>query len=220
MRPLAAPAVQQCATTAAARSARTIALFRRPLIPLPRARGRRHTPPRALVSERYLNRRRSSAECSRTIQGDGETHLHPERPNLNLLGVREPEVYGHETLTDLERRCRTRPRSLGLESSSARAISRANSINWIQEAPRAGIGHHHQRGRLHPYFDCDPRRPQSAADSRSSRFTSPISTSANRFATAAIVSPLAMGVICGFGGLGYEFAIEALRRSRFKNSRK
>ncbi len=36
-------------------------------------------------------------------------------PNLNLLGTREPEIYGHETLADIEARARTRAKSHGLE---------------------------------------------------------------------------------------------------------
>ncbi len=55
-------------------------------------------------------------------------------PNLNLLGTREPEVYGPETLSDVEAGCRARGQALGLEVDFRQSNSEAELVGWIQEA--------------------------------------------------------------------------------------
>jgi 3-dehydroquinate dehydratase-2 len=55
-------------------------------------------------------------------------------PNLNLLGTREPEIYGHETLADIEGRARTRAASHGLELVFRQSNHEGELVTWIQEA--------------------------------------------------------------------------------------
>ena len=55
-------------------------------------------------------------------------------PNLNLLGSREPEVYGRETLADLEARARTRAAGHGLELVFRQSNHEGELVTWIQEA--------------------------------------------------------------------------------------
>ena len=55
-------------------------------------------------------------------------------PNLNLLGSREPEIYGHETLADIEARARTRAQSHGLELVFRQSNLEGELVTWIQEA--------------------------------------------------------------------------------------
>lgn len=55
-------------------------------------------------------------------------------PNLNLLGMREPGVYGHVTLADIEQRSRTLAQSLGHELDAFQSNSEADLINRIQAA--------------------------------------------------------------------------------------
>lgn len=55
-------------------------------------------------------------------------------PNLNLLGMREPGVYGHATLADIEQRARTLAQSLGHELDAFQSNSEADLINRIQAA--------------------------------------------------------------------------------------
>ncbi len=60
-------------------------------------------------------------------------------PNLNLLGTREPEMYGHETLADVEAACRRVGAELGLEMEFRQSNAEFQLIDWIQEArERAG----------------------------------------------------------------------------------
>ena len=55
-------------------------------------------------------------------------------PNLNMLGRREPEVYGHETLADVETACLAHGRRLGLEIACRQSNHEGELVAWIQEA--------------------------------------------------------------------------------------
>ena len=55
-------------------------------------------------------------------------------PNLNLLGKRQPHIYGHETLADVERDCRTLADELGLELRFHQSNREYEIIDWIHEA--------------------------------------------------------------------------------------
>src|SRR3569832_613499 len=71
-------------------------------------------------------------------------------PNLNLLGVREPEIYGHQTLDDVRKLCEARAAALGREIVFRQSHHEGELIDWIQEAREkasavvinpAGFGH-------------------------------------------------------------------------------
>ena len=55
-------------------------------------------------------------------------------PNLNLLGFREPEIYGHETLADVEDRCRAHAEKLGVVLECRQTNHEGVLVDWIQEA--------------------------------------------------------------------------------------
>src|SRR5215813_7217792 len=61
-------------------------------------------------------------------------------PNLNLLGKRQPHIYGHETLADVERECRDLARELGLEIRFCQSNREYEIIDWIHEAREAAAG--------------------------------------------------------------------------------
>jgi len=58
-------------------------------------------------------------------------------PNLNLLGTREPSVYGTETLADVERICRDEGAALGVSVDCRQSNHEGQLIDWIHEAGRA-----------------------------------------------------------------------------------
>jgi len=55
-------------------------------------------------------------------------------PNLNLLGKREPEIYGYETLADIEARCRDHAATLGCDLDCRQSNHEGDLVDWIQEA--------------------------------------------------------------------------------------
>ena len=61
-------------------------------------------------------------------------------PNLNLLGKRQPDIYGHETLADVERDCRTLAAELGLDLRFHQSNREYEIIDWIHEARDAACG--------------------------------------------------------------------------------
>ncbi|HUU66190.1 MAG TPA: type II 3-dehydroquinate dehydratase [Methyloceanibacter sp.] len=130
-------------------------------------------------------------------------------PNLNLLGTREPEVYGHETLDDLRQRCERKAESLGLSVIFRQSNLEGELVTWIQEARtdasglivNAGAFTHTSIAMLDALLAC----PVPTVEVHLSNiFTR------EPFRHRSYISKAAKGVICGFGGLGYELAIEAL----------
>jgi len=61
-------------------------------------------------------------------------------PNLNLLGKRQPHIYGHETLADVEADCRKLAKELGLEIRFHQSNREYEIIDWIHEAREAACG--------------------------------------------------------------------------------
>lgn len=61
-------------------------------------------------------------------------------PNLNLLGKRQPHIYGHETLADVERDCRKLAEELKLELRFHQSNREYELIDWIHEAREDGAG--------------------------------------------------------------------------------
>lgn len=61
-------------------------------------------------------------------------------PNLNLLGKRQPEIYGHETLADVEANCRALAAKLGFEIRFHQSNREYEIIDWVQEARESAAG--------------------------------------------------------------------------------
>ena len=130
-------------------------------------------------------------------------------PNLNLLGMREPDIYGSETLADLDARCLARAKALGLSVEARQSNSEAELIGWIQEAHSAACGiiinaaaYTHTSVALHDALKVVKVPVIEIHLSNIYKRES--------FRHRSHVSPVAHGVICGFGAHGYELALEAL----------
>jgi 3-dehydroquinate dehydratase-2 len=61
-------------------------------------------------------------------------------PNLNLLGKRQPEIYGRETLADVERDCTALAGELGLEVRFLQSNWEGQIVDWVHEAREAAVG--------------------------------------------------------------------------------
>ena len=110
-------------------------------------------------------------------------------PNLNLLGTREPQIYGYETLNDVAQLCHEAADTLGLQIDFRQTNHEGELIDWIHTSVairdaltavalpvvEVHLSNVHQR---------------------------------EAFRHHSFVSPIAVGVLCGFGVAGYRMAIE------------
>ena len=130
-------------------------------------------------------------------------------PNLNLLGTREPAVYGHDTLADVRARTEARAKSLGLSVDFRQTNREGELVDWIQEAKaRAkGIiinagGYTHTSVAI---LDALQAVELPAVEVHLSNIFR-----REAFRHHSYISGGVKGVICGFGAKGYELAVEAL----------
>jgi 3-dehydroquinate dehydratase-2 len=132
-------------------------------------------------------------------------------PNLNLLGTREPDVYGARTLKDIEADCRAAATRLGLGVEFRQSNHEGALVDWIQEAGRTAKGlvinpgaYTHTSVALHDAIK--GARIPTVEVHLSNIFAR------ETFRHHSYVSPVASGVICGLGPIGYVLALEALAK--------
>jgi 3-dehydroquinate dehydratase-2 len=129
-------------------------------------------------------------------------------PNLNLLGTREPHIYGHATLADIEQACVARAGQLGFRVEFRQSNIEGELVNWLQEArDKAGAvvlnagAYTHTSVALHdaikaiaiPVIETHLSNPATRED----------------FRHVSLVGQAAKGVIAGFGATSYLLAVEA-----------
>jgi shikimate dehydrogenase len=132
-------------------------------------------------------------------------------PNLNLLGTRQPEIYGRETLADVEADCRRIGADLGLEVEFRQTNAEHQLIDWIHESRKRAAGiiinpaafSHTSVAVLDALKACEFPILEVHISNIHKR---------EEFRHHSFVSRVAEGVICGFGTQGYFLAIERLAR--------
>ena len=130
-------------------------------------------------------------------------------PNLNLLGKREPEIYGTRSLADLLKTVRAKARSLGVQVSAFQSNHEGELIDFLQEHGPGSIGIVINPGALSHYslalFDC----LQSLALPTIEVHISNIHAR-EEFRSKSVTGRAARGVITGLGFAGYLLAMEFL----------
>ena len=130
-------------------------------------------------------------------------------PNLNLLGEREPEIYGRTTLADIAQAMAARATALGLEVEFRQSNHEGALVDWIHEARHGAAGivlnagaYTHTSVALHDALGA---------------FAGPVVEvhlsnvfKRESFRHHSYISPVATGVICGFGAHSYLLALEAV----------
>jgi 3-dehydroquinate dehydratase II len=130
-------------------------------------------------------------------------------PNLNLIGEREPEIYGADTLVSIERELRAQAAEVGFDVVFRQTNHEGVLVDWIQEA-------RHEASAL--ILNAGAYTHTSIAILDALRAFSPpvvevhLSNIFKReaFRHHSYVSPAATGVICGFGARGYSLALAAI----------
>ncbi len=130
-------------------------------------------------------------------------------PNLNLLGVREPSIYGTETLADLERRLHDVARELGASLEFVQRNGEGELVEYI----------HSLRGRVegavvnagaysHSSLAIRDAHTGVAVPSVEVHNTNVYAREPER--RHSMLAPAAVGVVCGLGTLGYDLALRGL----------
>jgi 3-dehydroquinate dehydratase-2 len=133
-------------------------------------------------------------------------------PNLNLLGTREPEIYGNDTLDEIAGQLEDRARALGVEVEIRQSNHEGHLIDWLHEAQAQGAravilnaaGYTHSSVALHdavkavstPVIEVHLSNPQSRES----------------FRRRSLIASAARGTIAGFGALSYLLALDAAAR--------
>lgn len=130
-------------------------------------------------------------------------------PNLNLLGTREPAIYGRETLADVAAICHEAAARLGLEVEFRQTNHEGQLIDWIQEARTKAAGIILNAG---AYTHTSIALLDALTASEKPIVEVHLSNIYRResFRHHSYVSPAARGVICGFGPRGYVLALEGI----------
>jgi 3-dehydroquinate dehydratase-2 len=133
-------------------------------------------------------------------------------PNLNLLGLREPDVYGHDTLDDIAGRLEDRAKALDLQIDMRQSNHEGHLVDWLHEAQATGAkaviinpgAFTHTSVALHdavkaittPVIEIHLSNPHAREE----------------FRHISYVGRAAKGTIAGFGALSYILALEAAAR--------
>ncbi|HEX8578101.1 MAG TPA: type II 3-dehydroquinate dehydratase [Allosphingosinicella sp.] len=133
-------------------------------------------------------------------------------PNLNLLGTREPEIYGADTLDEIAGRLEDRARELGVAVDVRQSNHEGHLIDWLHEAQAEGAkavllnagGFTHTSVALHdaiksvttPVVEVHLSNPHARES----------------FRHRSLIGRAARGTIAGFGALSYELALDAAAR--------
>jgi 3-dehydroquinate dehydratase II len=123
-------------------------------------------------------------------------------PNLNLLGQREPELYGRSTLADVEALCRASAERHGFAIAFRQSNHEGDIVDWLQEArQQAGAFTHASLAILDAILAAAIPVVEVHITNIHAR---------EEFRRVSLVSKVAKAVICGFGIEGYALAIAGL----------
>lgn len=130
-------------------------------------------------------------------------------PNLNLLGLREPDIYGHDTLDDIAGRMEDQAQALGLTIEMRQSNHEGHLVDWLHEANAAGAkavllnagAYTHTSVALHdaikaiavPVIEVHLSNPHKREEFRHKSY----------------VGMAAKGTVAGFGALSYSLALDA-----------
>jgi 3-dehydroquinate dehydratase-2 len=133
-------------------------------------------------------------------------------PNLNLLGTREPHIYGSDTLDDIASALEDRAKALGFGIDMRQSNHEGHLVDWLQEANARGAkavilnagALTHTSVAIHdaikaidvPVIEVHLSNPHSREPFRHHSY----------------ITPVAKGIVAGFGASGYELALDAAAR--------
>jgi len=130
-------------------------------------------------------------------------------PNLNMLGVRQPEIYGHQTLEDVERLCAAHAERLDLEIDFRQSNQEGILVDWIHEARSNADGIILNAG-AYTHTSVALYDALSLAELPIVEVHLSNIHKRESFRHHSYVSKVADGVICGFGVRSYVLALDGI----------
>jgi 3-dehydroquinate dehydratase-2 len=133
-------------------------------------------------------------------------------PNLNLLGTREPEIYGTQTLHDIEADSRAHASTLGLEIDFRQSNSESELVDWVQASRGAAAGLIVNAG-AYTHTSVALLDALKSVDLPIVEVHLSNIFRREEFRQHSYVSQAAVGIISGFGGQGYLLALDAMKQA-------
>ncbi|MBE9635880.1 type II 3-dehydroquinate dehydratase [Salipiger mangrovisoli] len=130
-------------------------------------------------------------------------------PNLNLLGLRQPEVYGRTTLADVEAMCHAHAETLGVALDFAQSNHEGAMIDAIHAARGTKDGIILNAG-AYTHTSVALMDAISSAEVPTIELHLSNVHAREEFRHVSYIAKVALGVICGFGPRGYTLAMDAL----------
>lgn len=132
-------------------------------------------------------------------------------PNLNMLGKREPGIYGGKTLADIEADCKAAGAELGLTIDFRQSNHEGDLVSWLHEAGDKSVGvainagaYTHTSIALHDAIKAVSPLPVIEVHISNVH-------AREEFRHKSVIAPACKGVICGFGPHSYILALQALK---------
>jgi 3-dehydroquinate dehydratase-2 len=131
-------------------------------------------------------------------------------PNLNLLGTREPAIYGRATLADVDKLIRDHARDLGVRIDCRQSNTEGQLIDWLQGAAGEGFGGVVFNPGAFTHYSIALRDTVAAIGLPVVEVHLSNVHGREEFRQKSVIAPVARGQIAGFGPLSYLLGLDAL----------
>lgn len=130
-------------------------------------------------------------------------------PNLNLLGQREPDIYGRKTLEDINNMLKNEAESLGVEISTFQSNHEGEIVQKIQDAKSRGFSVLLINPAAYTHTSVAIRDAIAAVNIPTVEIHLSNIYAREEFRKISLISPVATGIVSGFGYQGYIFGLQA-----------